>query len=396
MMKRIDDIKDLGQKCTGCMACVDVCPINCISRVLGKDGFVYSEIDTSKCISCGKCYSVCPIETHEKHSENQQLFAAYSIDCAMQNRGSSGGMFELLARHFLECGYYVVGAAFESTTLKHRIVCTQEEIEPLLKSKYVQSDTLGIYSSIKDLLNNGKKVFFCGTPCQVSALINIIPKDLRDNMFTADIICHGVPSQKLFDDYVATLEKKHAGKVSVFSFRVKDNRYKHAHGYSYKVTKNGKTKTINGVYTNSTFYNAFKSYLVFRDGCYDCQYATVERVSDITLADFWGIEKYDFDGNVDTGVSMIITNSPKGKDAFENIKKKTVSKEFPLQCGIESNHCLSHKTEKPHNRDKIIADLSANGYELTAQKYFKSGIIHKVYWLIPSKARNVIRKMRGR
>lgn len=394
-MKRIDYIPDLYEKCTGCMACVDACPTNCISSILGKDGFKYSAIDTKKCVSCGKCYAVCPIEIHDKHNNEQHLYAAYSSDPVMQNNGSSGGIFEILAKHFLEQGYYVCGAAFNGTTLKHRVIDSPSELNPLLKSKYIQSNTEGIYNQVLTLLKNSEKVFFCGTPCQVSAMLNSTPAALRSNIFTADIICHGVPSQKVFDDYIKTLEKKHDGIISDFSFRIKDNRYKHAHGYSYKVTKNGKSCVVNGIYTNSSFYNAYKKYLIFRNGCYDCQYTTLQRVSDITLADFWGIEKYDFKGNVDTGISMVITNTEKGYDTFASVQKSIVCKEFPVQYGVDSNYCLTHRTIKPKNRDAIIEELTTNGYEQAARKYFGSSLIQKMYWLIPAKARTFIRKIRG-
>ena len=394
-MKRIDYIADLNEKCTGCMACVDVCPTNCISSMVGKDGFQYSVIDTCKCVLCGKCYSVCPLESQEKHTEEQHLYAAYSSDPIVRNNGSSGGMFEILAKYFLEQGYYVCGASFNGTTLKHNVINIQDELEPLLKSKYIQSNTEGIYNQVLSLLKKGEKVFFCGTPCQVSAMINSTPSALKNNIFTADIICHGVPSQKVFDDYIGTLEKKHGGAICDFSFRIKDNKYKHAHGYSYKVTKNGKTSVIDGIYTNSSFYNAFKNYLIFRNGCYNCQYTTLQRVSDITLADFWGIEKYDFKGNVDIGISMVITNTHKGQSTFAAIQNQIVSKEFPVQYGIDSNYCLTHRTNKPKNRDAIIEEIATNGYEQVARKYFKCSIIHKIYWLIPAKARLFIRKIRG-
>lgn len=394
-MKRIDCIPDLYEKCTGCMACVDACSTNCISSILGKDGFKYSTIDTTKCVLCGKCYAACPLEVCEKHNNEQHLYAAYSSDPAVQNNGSSGGVFEMLAKHFIEQGYHVCGAAFDDTTLKHRVIDSPSELKPLLKSKYIQSNTEGIFNKVLSLLKNGEKVFFCGTPCQVSAMLNSTPVALKSKIFTADIICHGVPSQKVFDDYIQTLEKKHKGKISDFSFRIKDNRYKHAHGYSYRVTKNGKTSVVNGIYTNSSFYNAFKEYLIFRKGCYDCQYTTLQRVSDVTLADFWGIEKYDFRGNVDTGVSMVITNTEKGYDAFASIQKSIVSKEFPVQYGIDSNHCLTHRTNKPKNRDVIIEELATKGYEQVAAKYFGSSLVQKIYWLVPAKVRTFIRKVRG-
>ena len=396
MKNRIDNISNLNEKCTGCMACVDVCPKKCILSIEKKDGFRYSVIDTEKCINCGKCYSVCPIETHEKHTEQQSLFAAYATDTAHRNSGSSGGVFALLAEKFLQDGYYVCGAAFDGTILKHRIVDTPDKLTPLFKSKYLQSDTKGIYSEVLQILKGGDGVFFCGTPCQVSALINFLPSSLKEKLVTADIVCHGVPSQKVFNDYINSLEKKHAGKISDFSFRVKNNKYKHAHGYSYKVTKNNKSVVVNGIYTQSSFYNAFKNYIIFRNSCYDCQYATLERVSDITLADFWGIEKYNPKANIDAGISMVITNTAKGRSAYNCIEKYLNSEEFPLQCGIDSNYCLTHTTKKPKDRDMIIDSLSENGYEATADKYFKDSFIHKAYWLIPPFIRNCLRKLRSK
>lgn len=394
-MKSIKDITDLKYKCTGCMACLDACPQNCITSVEEKGGFKFSSVEETLCVLCGKCYSVCPIETHQKHTEEQHLYAAYSTDISARNRGSSGGIFELLANHFMNQGYYVCGAAFDGNKLKHCIVAPDGDIKPLLKSKYVQSDTEGIYKKITELLKNGEKVFFCGTPCQVSALVNSTTDIVRQRLFIADIICHGVPSQKMFDGYISALEKKHGGEISDFSFRVKDNRFKHAHGYSYKVSKKGKMSTVNGIYTDSSYYNAFKNYLMFRESCYDCQYATLQRVSDITLADFWGIEKYDFNGNVDKGVSMIITNTSKGNEAFLKIKENMVSREFPVQYGVDSNYCLTNSTKKPKNRDSVIEEFDANGYESVAKKHFGGSIIHKLYWWIPPVFRTLIRKLRG-
>lgn len=392
---RIDSIVDLGKKCTGCMACVDACPKKCVKSTTGAGGFRYSVIDESVCVNCGKCYAVCPIENAHKHTEEQYLYAAYSTDESVRNNGSSGGIFELLAKHFIGEGYYVCGAMFDGNTLKHRIIAPDEDIKPLLKSKYVQSDTEGIYKQITELLRRGERVFFCGTPCQVSALVNSTPDNLQDRLFVADIICHGVPSQKMFDEYIKTLEKKYGGEISDFSFRVKDNRFKHAHGYSFKVTKDGKTSVVNGIYTDSAYYNAFKNYMIFRDSCYDCRYATLQRVSDITLADFWGIEKYDFDGNVDKGVSMIITNTQKGNDVFMSLRESIVLREFPIQYGIDSNYCLTHSTKKPLSRDAIIEELDTEGFEAVAKKHFGCSTVHKLYWRIPPAFRTLIRKLRG-
>ena len=393
-MSRVDEIGKFADKCTGCVACVDACPVKCVTPIIKTDGFRYVQIDNDCCVGCGKCYSVCPIINDYKHDENQKLYAAYSTIPNGQNNGSSGGIFELIAKHLLDQGYYVCGAAFEGTILKHKIINKTDELKPLLKSKYVQSDTTGVYNKVYDLLKNNEKVLFCGTPCQVSALKNFVPNYLTTNLITADIICHGVPSQKTFDMYISSLEKKHDGRITSFSFRVKDNKYKHAHGYTYSYEKNGEVTTVNGVYTQSSFYNAFKNYLIFRECCYDCRYSTLNRVSDITLADFWGIEKYGFKGNVDKGVSMIITNTIKGQSLFDSINPMMECQEYPIEYGVESNYCLTRSTKKPKCRDKVIKELFENGYEKTAEKYFSSGFIFKLYWLIPPTLRNIIRKLR--
>lgn len=391
---RIDDIKNLSSKCTGCMACVDACPVDCISSMTGKDGFIYSCLDTNKCIKCGKCYSVCPIENKQCSQETQHLYAAYSMVEGSRNRGSSGGIFELLAIHCLENGYYICGAAFDGLKLKHRIINSRENLLPLLKSKYIQSNMEGIYNRISELLKNKKKVFFCGTPCQVSALRNCISKNMKENLLTADIICHGVPSQRMFDMYVNFLEKKYEAKILGYNFRVKDNKYQHAHGYSVEMEKNGQKIVKNGVYTQSSFYNAFKKYLVFRNSCYDCRYATLTRTSDITLADFWGIEKYDFNGNTDKGVSMVITNTNKGEKVFSEIRDMIESKELDMECGIKSNYCLTQSTKIPTERDEVIDALQTQSYEEVAKKYFSNNLKYHIYWLIPPVVRNKLRKVR--
>ena len=186
--------------------------------------------------------------------------------------------------------------------------------------------------------------------------------------------------------------------MSNFSFRVKDNKYKHAHGFSYTIKRDDEQKKINGIYPYSDYYNAFKNYLVFRESCYDCKYATLKRVSDITLADFWGIEKYQFSGNTDRGVSMIITNTDAGEVLFKKIEHHTVHKEFPIQYAIDSNYSLTNKTKMPATYDDIFASLKRDGYRKTADKYFacKGGLKNTLYWTMPAFLRNIIRKIRGK
>ena len=390
---RVDKIQSIKDLCTGCMGCVDACPQKCVSKYVDVDGFIYTKVDSSKCIDCGKCVSVCPVFKLNKDMYRQSLFAAYAKDKYVHNRGSSGGVFEVIATYALDNGYYVCGAGFEGTQVKHKIVKNKNDLSILLKSKYVQSDTLGIYQSIKNLLISGEKVLFSGTPCQVSALKNYLPDKYLKNIILIDIVCHGVPSQKVFDMYIESLEKKCGGKISQFSFRVKDNIYKHSNGYRYTITKDCKSRIVNGVYSQSSFYNAFKNYLILRESCYRCRYATTERVSDITLGDFWGIDRYDFDGDNDSGVSLVITNSSKGNALYKSIKENLVSKEFSI---LHLNHCLIRDEVIPKSREKILNDLMNNGYEITARKYFrKNKILKPLFWLLPISVRKFLRNLRG-
>ncbi len=333
----------------------------------------------------------------EKNRKAQHLYAAYDKESTGRSLGSSGGVFRLLAISFLKQGYYVAGAAFDGEMrLSHRVIKKEEELGPLLKSKYIQSDTAGIYREIGALLKKGERVFFCGTPCQVSALKNSLSPSLCEGLFTADIICHGVPSQAMFDAYIEDLSAKKGGKISDFSFRVKDNRYRHSHGYSYTVCHHGKKKREQGIYTDSPFYNAFKSYKIFRPSCYTCEYATLERPSDITLGDFWGIEKYGFPGDTDRGVSMLITNTERGEGALGKIKDCLVLREYGLSCGIESNHCLTHTTQKPAEYEAIMDSFRRDGWAETAARYFSGGksIMTRIYWAIPPFVRRLLRKIR--
>lgn len=395
---RIDEINNIDIICCGCLACVDVCPAKCVNTKLNDEGFVYTSVDNVNCIQCGKCFDVCPATTKSTTKYKQSVYAAYSKEQAIRMRGSSGGVFEEIAKHLISEGYYVCGATFEDMKLKHKIIDTQEKLPALLKSKYIQSNTAGIYADINKLLNADKKVFFCGTPCQVSALKNYVSPQKLSSLLTADIICHGVPSQYMFDGYISSLEERMHGKIVDYRFREKDNKYSHAHGYSFDIKLKDKVKTIHGIYTNSEFYNAFKNYSIFRNSCYDCKYATTSRVSDITLGDFWGIEKYESGFDTDAGVSMVVINSSRGYDIWDKIKANYVTKQMPIEYAIESNHCFSKSTVKPANRDAIFDMFKKYGYKATAKKFFgiNKGFVYKLYWMIPPSARRFIRKIRGK
>lgn len=386
------NILDDYSNCCGCAGCADICPKKCIEM---KDDFygAHPVINFEKCIDCNKCVTVCPMNKFPKFNDGclQKLYSVVGNKNDVFN-GSSGGAFGIIASYFQKNGYYICGAMFdEKLKVRHRLFEPNENISALKKSKYVQSNTLGIYSSIKKLLNDNKGVVFTGTPCQVSALRNYLNKDY-ENLFCIDIICHGVPSQKIFDEYILNIQNNKKIKVLKFSFRDKKNKYHHPHGFSYSYEKNKKIKEYHGIYLNSTYYTAFENYSIFRESCYSCKYAKIERYSDITLGDFWGIEKYDKSLDSNKGVSMVIVNTKKGLELFNALNLN--AKEYSIEIGKQNNECLNKPTTKPYNYDKIKLSMITDGYDVTSKKYFGSNhkFLKLLYYSLPLWIRKIIRR----
>lgn len=372
-------------KCCGCRACENICPVQAISITEDAEGFAYPVIDHDICLDCGICDKICPIINAKKNPQNEYVKACYSKDVIIRNDASSGGIFELLARKVIADGGVVFGAAFdENLTLKHTYVNNLQDLKRLCKSKYVQSDTKGIFIKVKELISDNIKVMFVGTPCQISALNNYLG-DLSDQLLTVDFICHGVPSDRMFKSYVETEEKKHRGKMTDFSFRIKDGKVKHVHGYSYVIERNRRQQTYTGMFFDNPYYLGFKKYLFLRPSCYSCIYCTPERVSDITLADFWGIEDYLPDVDFNKGVSMILVNSEKGQTYLSAIGDDIDSYEFGIDIAIQNNQCLSVPTKLPPNREKLMQDYQSMSFDDFAERHIisKKRMVYKIFYMLP-------------
>lgn len=370
------------EKCCGCSVCENACPVSAITMKYDESGANYPVIDHNKCIECGKCVRVCPMQNKIEHAEPQNVYAAVTSN-SDPFLSTSGGIFASLATSVLADGGYVVGASMNITkdgrvAIQHKVISDITELYSLLGSKYVQSNMGGVYKEIKSLLMSGQKVLFSGTPCQVNAVNNYLSKDY-ENFITVDIICHGVPGQKYFADYFEYISRKLRTVIKNIKFR--DKRA----GWDLQGSiVLGKSKIKLPFKVNaSSYYSHFLKMLNYRESCYQCPYANCRRPSDITIGDYWGIQKYDpeflqnrggpFDAS--HGISCVMINTNKGKRIFEEYKAGFEYRQTALEKIKIENGQLSAPSKLSSEREAIMRTYALSGYA-GVEKYFrrKSGV----------------------
>ncbi len=297
--------------CTGCMACVDVCPTKAITEGFTKDGFRIPVVQEDRCIRCAKCMKVCGLNIEKKIFTPIAVYRMAARDDRVRRQCSSGGIFALLSERMVGNGGIVVGACFdaEHKDIRHS-TSAEVELTSIYRSKYAQSNTVGIYQKIARALKTGRRVLFCGTPCQVRALYNYLNGNVfSGKLVTIDFMCHGVPSTMAFKDFIWERERKEGSPVVNVTFREKDD------GWRTQVIK---TYHENGRVWKATSYYYYYYYMFLnnyslRDSCYSCEeYNT--HTADITLADDWGCSEND-----NMGTSLVFSNSLNGQAALQEI-----------------------------------------------------------------------------
>lgn len=276
------------RECTGCMACAAICPKEAVSATYSDFGFRISVIDVNKCIQCGLCTKVCRADLMTRKSVMCNAYIAYSANDDMRLKAASGGVFASLADTFLEHGGVVAGAnlSFKDgiAVVNHIVITQKDEIDLLLGSKYVESECTLVYHSIEDYLKKDTPVLFCGTSCQVKALYRYL--EIRhikaNNLFTIDLICHGVPGIKLLRDYLGETSFNHEN-ISDLKFRSKNNGVI-SYQFSGK-TDNSSEMTISA--SHSSYYDLFLHCDSYREQCYHCEYANDDKPGDITIGDYF-------------------------------------------------------------------------------------------------------------
>ena len=303
------------EDCCGCSACADICPVGAIRMVMDEEGFRYPQVDQEKCVSCGQCLQVCPIKRAEPGKGENLYFGAQAIDETLRGASSSGGMFPVLAEYVFQRQGVVYGAAFnEKMEVVHREAHNPKELEALKKTKYVQSNPVGTYRSIQAHLKEDRWVLFCGTPCQARGL-RLYLKRPYPKLIVADLVCYGAPSPGVWASYVGYLERKSGGKMTQFYFRDKRNK-DNGHVCAYVADGRERTHSLYGdVYCRMYFAN-----YIIRPSCHACRCCTVDRDSDFTIGDFWGIEKVRPDMEDGMGTSVVILHTEEAREIWEQVK----------------------------------------------------------------------------
>lgn len=371
-----EKLKQNNLKCCGCTACYAVCPKNAITMQVDSEGFKYPVIDIDKCIDCGLCYKVCPLDIKLEKTEDKQISVACTAeDENLTKQSSSGGVFAILANMFIKKQAVIYGAAFDDDwNVKHIRVDNKDELSKLYTSKYVQSDMTDNFKTVKVDLNSGKEVLFAGTPCQVAGLKSYLGRGYN-NLTTVDFICHGVPSPLVWKCYINEKAASLKSKITDISFRDKKDSWKN---YYFMVrTSNG---NINYEKAGDNIYmNGFLKDLYLRPSCYDCKFKTLKRASDITLADFWGVDKVLPEMYDEKGVSLCWTNSKKGSEILAEVLEKTVYQKVDLQEAVRHNSAALKSVNVHKNREKFFKAFSESHDDVTKliEKYYDTRSLRK-------------------
>lgn len=323
--------------CSGCGACSDICPAHCIAYRHDASGFIYPEINARACINCGACERVCPIQPGNiSVSKSETCYAAWAKNEKIHRTSSSGGLGYLLSEAIIEKGGVVYGCTARNPLhIRHIRVTDKAELPQLQGSKYVQSDARGIYQQLKADVRSGIDVLFIGTPCQVSAVKNLFRKS-PENLYTVDLICHGVPSQEMLNRQIADI---HSGKPASVSFR-------NGNDFRLKLTYSDGTEFSKPVW-GLPYYRMFMDGYSYRPSCYKCPYAGSERTGDITLGDFWGIKNPDtLPEQSRNGISAILVSTSKGKRLVDLIKNSIDCHARPVEEAINGNSQLRHPVKE--------------------------------------------------
>lgn len=359
------------EKCTGCHACVNICPQNSIEMVADEFGFLYPVINQETCVNCGICKRQCPVLQSRPIVESIKVYAAINKTPFDYETTTSGGIATLFARKILKQGGVVYGAAVcEDLSVKHIRVTSDKDVEQIKGSKYVQSKIGETFTEAKRDLEEGKVVLFIGTPCQIAGLKKVVGEKY-DKLITCDIVCHGVPSPQYLNEHIESIGN-YSG-VNCLSFRDKE-------GYYLTLFRNTEI-----CYRKRNFLDlyclGFLKGLLQRDSCFNCEFANSNRIGDITLGDFWGFDSNQgaFPVAHENGLSLVMINTKKGNEVFENCAKDMVFIERALEEAIMGNKQLRHASSRHKNYYQFRKNYLKVGFKKASKKaLWKERVIYSI------------------
>lgn len=364
----MDKICDYNE-CTGCNACVQVCPKKAISMKENQYGVPLPTINQSECINCGLCKKVCQACELESISRPYKCYAVWTKNDSDRKYCSSGGLSTGMARNILSEGGMVYGATYKKDRLELIINGTDNlaGIEEMRGSKYVQCNTDNSYSDVKKNLDIGKKVLYVATPCQIMGLRKFLRKDY-DNLILVDIICHGVPPFRHLTEHVKSLSK------SICEDNITKVTFRGEHDFKFTVYEKEKIVYCVDRYSD-TYFTAFLDGLNYRENCYNCKLANEKRGSDITIGDFWGLHRDELKNKYDGRISVALINTSRGEAFFDSIKDDFIYEEREVEEAIQGNGQLQCPTRRHLKRDEFLRTYVENGIE---SAYKAAGITKKV------------------
>ncbi len=410
-------ITDKSQ-CCGCHACTSICAKHCITMDEDNEGFLYPVVDDTICIDCGLCEKVCPVINQNEPRQPLKVYAAKNANEEVRLKSSSGGIFSLLAEEVIAEEGVVFGAKFdENWNVVHSWTDTKEGIAAFRGSKYVQSNVGNAYVEVREFLKQGRKVLFSGTPCQIAGLKKFLRKEY-DNLLTVDVVCHGVPSPLVWREYVGEVREKIraervVGKNTVssslndlpvitgISFRDKTHGWKKfgfrlryaaskAAVNSVSDSDTGKAHELLQPYPENVFMKGFLSNLYLRPSCYDCTARSGKSGSDISIADFWGVQNYYPEFDDDKGIGLVLVNTEKGSISYNQLNACSI--ETTYEQGLEQNPCIERSVEKTKYVKAFWAKFPIGGMNAVEDiiRKMRPNVIMRLYWRGRSFAKGIV------
>lgn len=377
-------------ECCGCGACIQICPRKCIDFLEDEEGFSYPSVNLQKCVDCNLCMEVCPIKNrNDRENEMQKTYIAYAVNEQLRNESSSGGIFSLLAEKVINKNGIVFGAAFDDDFLVEHIgVANNLGLKKLRGSKYLQSQSQNCYFETLQYLKKGKIVLYTGTACQIAGLKKYLKMEY-DNLITVDILCHGVPSPIVWKRYLNEQEKKFNAKVKEISFRKKSKGWK---DFSIEILFNNGEK-IEEIFKNNIYMQLFLKNIILRPSCYKCRFKGLNRESDLTIGDCWGVENYMPEMDDDRGTSVIIVHSQKGYSLLKQCDSEIMISEADTDRALPPSADSRKSVPIHENRSKFFREFKhGNNFEKMS-KLIKESRVGLFKRSIKWKLRSILNKI---